>query len=472
MTQNCEVAIIGAGLSGLMAARILVAAGKDVIVLEAQHRVGGRTLNHSLGQGKALELGGQWIGPTQEKMYALCHELGLGTYPTYTDGDQIISLGGKTTRLKSGDNALSVLPVEVALEVTEVLGKLETMSRNLDLEAPYHHPRALFWDSQTLASWLEQNTCYPDTAAYLQLEIKGLFAAEASDVSLLHVLFTLKSGGGFCNLVNVKGGAQQDRILGGSQLVAEGMAKALGDRVILSSPVKRLEQGDKRVCVITDTLTIHADRVIVALPPALAHRLEYAPPLPEVRNNLMQDSKMGSVIKVMVIYETPFWREEGLSGQVLSDTLPIQTFYDNSPSDGSCGVLLGFIEGEQARWLRCLGHDVRKRLTIECLQTHFGIKAANYLEYLEKNWTTDPWAQGGYCGHFGPGLWTTYGESLREPCGRIHWAGTETSSVWNGYMEGAVRSGERAANEILALQTCTDALIAQAAEVVLAAPLF
>ena len=240
MTQNCDVVVIGAGLSGLIAARTLVAAGKDVIVLEAQNHVGGRTLNHSLGQGKALELGGQWLGPTQEKMYSLCHELGLETYPTYNEGDQIISLGGKTTRLKSGDNTLSVLPAEVALEVTEVLGKLETMSRSLDLKVPYHHPRAMSWDSQTLASWLEQNTSHSDTAAYLQLEIKGIFAAEASDVSLLHVLFILKSGGGFCNLVGVEGGAQQDRILGGSQLIAERMAESLGDGVILSAPVKKL----------------------------------------------------------------------------------------------------------------------------------------------------------------------------------------------------------------------------------------
>ena len=224
------------------------------------------------------------------------------------------------------------------------------------------------------------------------------------------------------------------------------------------------EQDDNQVRVITDTLMIHANRVIVTLPPALAHRLEYDPPLPEGRNNLIQDLKMGSVIKVMVIYETPFWREEGLSGQVLSDTGTIQTFYDNSPPDGSCGVLLGFIEGEQARWLRCLGHEVRKRLTVECLQTHFGAKAANYQNYLEKNWLTDPWSQGGYCGHFGPGLWTTYGESLREPCGRIHWAGTETSSVWNGYMEGAVRSGERAAQEILVLPSPQETITLRAAK--------
>jgi monoamine oxidase len=460
--QTCDVAIIGAGLAGLMAARTLVAEGKNVLLLEAQNHVGGRTLNHSLAEGQALELGGQWLGPTQEKMYALCRELGLETYPTYSCGDQLVSFDGKITRLKAGDDVSSVLPTEVALEANVVLEKLATMSQSLDLETPCHHPQALEWDNQTLASWLEQHTQHPETAAYLQLELKGLFAAEASDLALLHVLFTLKSGGGFQNLVSVKNGAQQDRIVGGSGLIAERMAQALGERVILSTPVRRLEQNETRVRVITDNLVVNAERVIVTLPPTLANRLVYEPALPEMRQQLLNRSAMGSVIKVMVVYDKPFWREEGLSGQVLSSTGPINTLYDNSPHDGRYGVLLGFIEGEQARHLRCLGHGVRERLTVECLLTYFGQKALNYTQYLEKNWLTDPWAQGGYCGHFGPGLWTSYGAALRERCGRIHWAGAETSSIWNGYMEGAVCSGERAAHEILALPTRAEATVTRA----------
>jgi monoamine oxidase len=451
MTKTCEVAIIGAGLAGLMAARILVAEGRDVLVLEAQKRVGGRTLHHMLESGQALELGGQWLGPSQEKMYALCQDLGLKTYPTHTSGDQLVSLGGKTVRLKEGEQVTSVLSPEVALEIANVVEQLESMAQSLNLEAPYDHPLASAWDSETLESWLEGHTVYQGTQAYLQLELKGIFAAEARVVSLLHVLFTLKSSGGFNTLISVAKGAQQDRIEGGSHLLAERMAEALGERVILSTPVKRLEQQGTHVQVIADTLTLQAERVIVTLPPSLAGRLQYDPPLPKVREELTQHASMGSVIKVMIVYDKPFWREESLSGQVFSDRGPIHTFYDNSPSDSRLGVLLGFMEGENARHLRCLGHDVRERLTIECLLSHFGEKALNYVQYLEKNWLTDPWAQGGYCGHFGPGLWTTCGEALREPCGRIHWAGSETSSIWNGYMEGAVHSGERAAREILSL---------------------
>jgi monoamine oxidase len=467
----CDVAIIGAGLAGLMAARTLVAEGKDVLILEAQNRVGGRTLNHDLGKGQALELGGQWLGPTQEKIYALCQELGLQTYPTYTHGEQLVSLGGKTTRLKAGDSVTSILPAEIALEVSQVIEKLETMSQRLDLEAPHHHPFANTWDSETFGGWLEAHAQHAETRDYVQLEMKGLFAAEASDVSLLHVLFTLKSGGGFYNLINVTGGAQQDRIVGGSQCIAGRMAEALGNRVLLSTPVRGLEQSETHVHISTENLTVKAERVIVTLPPNLASRLVYEPALPEARQELMSRSAMGSVIKMMVVYETPFWREEGLSGQVLSDTGPIHTLYDNSPQDGSCGVLLGFAEGANARHLRCLGHDVRERLMVECLLEHFGVKALNYVEYLEKNWLSDPWAQGGYCGHLSPGLWTKYGATLREPCGRIHWAGTETSSLWNGYMEGAVRSGERAAKEILNL-LWTDAIVSRATEAELVVRLF
>jgi monoamine oxidase len=451
MTTECDVAIIGAGLAGLMAARTLVAKGKNVLVLEAQNRVGGRTLNHVLSEGRVLELGGQWLGPTQEKMYAVCKELGLETYPTYSCGDQLVSLGGRTTRLKAGENVLSALSPDVALEVSKVIGEFAVMSQSLDLETPHHHPRATAWDNQAFEDWLERHTQHADTQAYFKLELEGIFAAKTTDVSLLHVLFTLKSGGGFNNLVSVKNGAQQDRIMGGSQLVAQRMAEALGERVILSTPIRRLEHNETHVKVIADTLTVKAERVIVTLPPTLANRLVYEPALPDSRQQLMQRSSMGSVIKVMVIYDKPFWREEGLSGQILTDTGPIHTTYDNSPPDSSLGVLLGFIEGENARHLRCLGHDARERLTLESLVNYFGEKALTYVQYLEKNWLTDPWAQGGYCGYFGPNLWTKYGETLREPCGRIHWAGTETSSVWNGYMEGALRSGERAAKEILAL---------------------
>jgi monoamine oxidase len=452
MTSQCDVAVIGAGLAGLVAARRLVAEGADVLVLEAQHRVGGRTFNHILGDGSALELGGQWLGPGQEKMYALCKELSLQTYPTYTLGESIVSLGGKRMRLKKHECVTSALPSDVRLEVTKVIHDLETLALSLDLEAPWHHPQAVEWDSQTFDDWLEQHTCHEGTRAYLRLELRGIFAAEASEVSFLHVLFTLKSGGGFCNLLGVENGAQRDRVVGGSQLIAERMAKALGERVILSTPVKRLEQADNKVCITTDNLTVNAERVIVTLPPRLADRIVYQPVLPTARQQLVQGMVMGSVIKTMVVYEKPFWREEGLSGQVLTDTPPIHTVYDNSPRDGSCGVLLGFIEGEQAQHLRCLGHTVRERLTLEALTSYFGERALNYQAYLEKNWLTDPWVQGGYCGHFVPGLWTTCGAALREPCGRIHWAGAETSGVWNGYMEGAVRSGERVAKEILALQ--------------------
>ena len=451
MTEGYDVVVIGAGLAGLMAARTLLAEGSNVLVLEAQNRVGGRVLGHALG-GATLELGGQWLGPGQEKMYALCKELGLETYPTYSSGESIVSFGGQTRRLREHECVTSALPNDVKLQVHKVIHDLATMAQDIDLEAPWYHPRAVEWDNQTLDDWLEQNGCHERTKAYLQLELRGIFAAEASEVSFLHVLFMLKSGGGFSSLISVKNGAQQDRIVGGSQFVAERMAEALGERVMLSTPVRRLEQDDNEVRVMADKLTVKAERVIVTLPPRLSERLVYEPALSPARQGLVQEMTMGSVIKVMIVYDKPFWREEGLSGQVLTDTGPVHTFYDNSPDDGNFGVLLGFMEGVEAHHMRCLGHSVRERLTLESLEGYFGEKARNYKAYLEKNWLTDPWVQGGYCGYFAPGSWTNYGSALHEPFGRIHWAGTETSGVWNGYMEGAVRSGERAAKEILELQ--------------------
>ncbi len=432
-----------------MAARYLVAAGKTVLVVEAQERVGGRTLN-AQPEGGVLELGGQWLGPTQKRMYALCRELGLKTYAGYSCGEHVIRFGGELTRVNARQGAAPAFPKSVRFEVQTLIDELTTMSSQLDLEAPYTHPQAPVWDRQTFAVWLQRHTTDSLIHAYFRVEMAGLFAAETSELSLLHVLFYLKSGGGFANLVGMEGGAQQDRILGGSQRVAQKMAEALKDRVLLSSPVRGLEQTDRGVAVKTDAQVIRAGRVIVALPPAAAAQLCYDPPLPRPREQLIKQSPMGSVIKVMLVYDAPFWRNDGLSGQVFSDSGAVRMTFDNSPPEGHPGVLMGFMEGAEAQRMSRLSREEREQETTSCLALYFGSEAKNYRYYLEKNWPLDPWAGGGYGAYFRPGTWTACGQALRQPCGRIHWAGAETSSVGNGYMEGAVRSGERAAQEVLA----------------------
>jgi monoamine oxidase len=266
----------------------------------------------------------------------------------------------------------------------------------------------------------------------------------------LHFLFYCRSGGTIDRLVATHGGAQESRLEGGSQQLAMRLADRLGrDIVRLGAPVTAIRQDDGGVKATHDGGVVEAGRAIVAVPPTLAARIRYSPALPPLRDQLTQQVPMGYVTKVQLAYPEPFWRTEGLSGSVFSLDDEVSVIFDNSPPDLSCGVLLGFLEGGNARRAGKLPPEARKELILSQFVKFFGPRAADPNEYVERDWAAEEWSRGCYGGRFGTGVWTGYGEALREPVGRIHWAGTETAEVWNGYMDGAVRSGERAAREVL-----------------------
>jgi monoamine oxidase len=286
--------------------------------------------------------------------------------------------------------------------------------------------------------------------ALVQLAVEAVFAAQPEDLSLLHVLFYIHSAGGFDRLVDTEGGAQQDRLVGGSQLVAIRMAEELGDRVVLDTPVRRIAQHrEKGVRVVAEGMIVKAQRAIVALPPTLCGRLVYDPPLPGFRDQLTQRMPLGTVAKCMALYAEPFWRSEGLSGEGMSDRGPVRLTFDNSPPSGTPGVLLGFLEGRQARLLGRESVDLRREVVLDCLSRYFGPEALNPRRYIERSWAEEEWTRGCYGCHMPTGAWTNYGPALHAPIGPLHWAGAETATVWNGYMDGAVTSGERAAAEVI-----------------------
>lgn len=446
-----RVVVVGAGLAGLAAARALRRAGAEVVVLEARDRVGGRTEGAATAEGAPLELGGQWVGPTQTRMYELIAELGLETFPTYNSGEHVVQLGGRRTRMGSRRGAVPKLSPFVLADVFQGLTRFTRAARQVPLDEPWHAPNAARLDGQTFETWIRRNLRTEIGRRYFQVAAEAVFAAEPGDFSALHALFYAHSGTDFEGLLSVDRGAQQDRIVGGSVQVAERMADELGESVRRVQAVARIEQDAGSVRVRTrDGSVVEADRAVVTLPPTLAGRLEYAPALPSWRDQLTQRLPAGAVIKVFAVYDEAFWRADGLTGQAASDEGPVKITFDNSPPPGSPGVLLGFLEAAEARrWSRRSPRE-REEAVIDCFARYFGERARSHREYLERDWTAEEFTRGCYGAHFVPGTWTSYGPMLRQPVGRLHWAGSECSPVWNGYMEGAVRSGELTAGEVLA----------------------
>lgn len=445
--RRADVAIVGAGLAGLSAARRLAAAGVEVVVLEARDRVGGRTYTRPASDGTLLDLGGQWIGPTQHRIGALAGEVGAATFKTYDTGLNVSFQNGVRATYSG---AIPTVDPQVGGDIIEALLTLNLMAQEVPLEAPWLASSAAEWDAQTVATWLRDNVPSAGARQLMELGVQAVFSAEARDLSLLHFLFYVHSGGSLTDLLGVTGGAQESRFVHGAQSVANAVAATLGERIILGAPVHTIAQDERGVRVAAAGVTVAAERAIVAFPPPLAGRIRYSPPLPGLRDQLTQRTPMGSVYKVHCLYETPFWRDEGLTGQVSSDAGPVRITFDNSPPSGKPGVLLGFVEGDEARWWARHPADERREAVLACLAGYFGARAAKPREYVEISWAEEEWTRGCYAAYMPTGVWTQYGEALRTPIGRLHWAGTETATVWNGYMDGAVQSGERAADEVLA----------------------
>lgn len=434
-----DVAVVGAGLAGLSAARAVTAAGFECVVLEARERVGGRTWSEIQPDGTTIDLGGQWIGPTQHRMMELVQELGIEVFPTYDTGETQRSLGGK-------DAAFG--------KIADMFSDLDAMAAMLPQEAPWEASKAAEWDSMTFHSWLLGRFGDPDAMALARLVTSALFTAEPEEISLLHALVYTRSAGSIALLTEVVGGAQELRFAKGAQEVSRRLAEIVGkDKVKLGSPVDRISRSDAGVILEAKGQRIEARRAIIAVPIAIADKIHHVPPLPAHRVQLNQRAAPGATIKIHCIYERPFWREKGYNGRLMFDEGPVTVSFDNSPRDGGSGVLVGFVEADFARAFAQLGAAARRAAVIDCFTRFFGPEAADPIGYVEANWSDEEWTRGCYGANFPPGAWTRYGWALREPVDLLHWAGAETSPIWMNYMEGAVRSGERAAAEVVAALT-------------------
>jgi monoamine oxidase len=446
-TLEADVAVVGAGLAGLTAARRLTETGSSVILLEARDRAGGRMLNEPIAGGFVIDVGGQWIGPGQDRMYELAGEAGVEIFPTHTNGKNLLELGGKVRRYTG---TIPRLGPRVLLDIARAQRKLNRLAGDVSAEAPWKAPRASEWDGQTMRTWLNRNVRTRAARSLFEIACSIAWGAPPEQLSVLHVLFYISGAGSLEKILDTEGGAQQDRFAGGSQQIALWLAERLGESVRLSSPVRQIDQSETAVRVVADGCEVHAERVIVAVPPNLAGRIVYEPGLPPNRDLLTQQMPQGMTTKCQAVYDSPFWREDGLSGEAVSERGPIGVVFDNSPRDNGSqtpGVLVGFMTGSPAREVADLPASDRQEIVLGCFARLFGERAKAPVQYVERSWEREEWTRGCPTCRFPPGGWTAWGPYLREPAGRIHWAGTETATAWSGYMEGAVQSGERAAQE-------------------------
>lgn len=444
---NADVVIVGAGPTGLTAARRLTAAGRSVIVLEARDRVGGRTWSRTI-DGAFLEIGGQWISPDQTALTQLVNELGLSTFSRYRDGQNVYLAPDGTRAFYTGDT----FPAgdEVEAEMDRVAAILDDLAAEIGPHEPWAHPRARELDTISFHHWLRQQSDDEAACENLGLFIAGgMLTKPAHAFSALQAVLMAASAGSFSHLVD-DAFILDKRVIGGMQSVSTTMAEQLGPDVVkLDNPVRTIRWDADGATVLTDRLEVRARDVVMAVPPNLYTRVSYEPPLPRRHHQMHQHVSLGLVIKVHAVYETPFWRAEGLSGTGFGAHELCQEVYDNTNHGDERGTLVAFVSDEKADDLFRLSDDERRERILDSLSRYLGEQAKHPVVYFESDFAAEEWTRGAYAASYDLGGLHRWGADQREPVGPIRWASSDLAAEGYQHVDGAVRMGERVAREIL-----------------------
>lgn len=446
VSVDVDVVIVGAGLSGLAAARRLREKGVDCVVLEARDRVGGRTKRVQVGD-VSVDVGAQWVAARHQRVLELAAELNLETFPTFHHGRKVLDLSGTVSTSRSATLSLSLWNL---FWLQRAVSLQDSLRRKVPLDAPWEADDAAAWDSTTVEDFKRRVHMPGPVTALFDTAVRAVMGAEPHELTLLHFLFYMNSNGGLRRVIEVEGGARERRFVDGASSLALKMAEGQPDDVVLSAPVRQIRQSDAVVVITSDAGQYCARYAIVATPPMAALEIDFQPALPPSRAGLLRAMRSGYTATVNVLYRTSFWRRAGLSGEAVCTEGPVTYFIDNTDHEGHAPCLLGVLAGAPGRAASRLAPDARRAAILAQLARYFGADALEPVDYLEFDWQDEPWTCGGPVATIAPKWLSEHGAALREPCGRIHWAGTETAVDFCGYMEGALEAGVRAADEIIA----------------------
>mmetsp|Transcript_20042 Transcript_20042/g.23073 ORF Transcript_20042/g.23073 Transcript_20042/m.23073 type:complete len:468 (+) Transcript_20042:73-1476(+) len=454
-----DAIVVGGGLSGLTSAHKLILANKSVLVLEAADRVGGRTATTSFEDGSYADLGGMWIGPQHSKMHTLVTTFGLELFDQYDTGKTVMILSGNRKTEYSGTIPKLSLLALLDLQLNGI-NSIEKRARSIPISNPEAHKKSNEWDAMSLETWKQRHMWTAAAKESLDAACRMIFGCEPCEISFLYFLFYVKSNGGLMMLLDIEGGAQEKRIVHGSQQVSEQLVARINgissSSVLLNTPVVNIDYSQNKMVAVTtaDGQKYTSTTVIMACPPALITKnITFTPDLPLSKSAVLQRGFTGCYTKSVIYYKTMFWRDTGYSGSAVcsynDNAFPVSGVFDYTDKEQNFPALVAFLVAEPALHFATLELIEQEKRIVDSLVNFFGLEAANPTRIVIKEWSKDEWTRGCPVSILPPGTCKNFGTALRAPVGPLFWAGTETASIGCGYMEGAIEAGERAAKEVI-----------------------